>query len=542
MPLAAVPTDDLLRAIHRGDRIAAQQAIYDGADINYRGTANNFALNGWSPLTKSIAALYGTIISTQSLINTLCTDVTTGALIGTGLAGIASLITRSPYPIAITAAIGGLACYSCAPLIKYFNRSAINDRFAITKMLLKSAKNSGVLQDGALAAKVWQDGYSLLHSQDICPPYDARTPDREYTDLLTDIVHKLPAPQQKTENAAHIENDFVADHVFEKIDAIGRLPIIFHPAYDMTLYGIEKLHPFDTQKYGKIVKKLMADLDFRRDQFREPQVAVSHDDMLRVHTQEYIDSLQHKTTLVHVADMPAFYFLPNWLLQKKLIEPVKLATQGTIDAALLALEYGWAINLGGGYHHAKRAERVDGGFCFINDICIAAAIVLEQHPEYNVLIIDLDAHQGNGHEEIAQGNPNIAIFDMYNADTWPGDYAVQERINYNYPLKSGTADKEYLDILTRELPRAIDQVKPDLIIYNAGSDIYIKDMIGRLAVSEKGIIERDDFVFQQALGRKIPIMMLLSGGYHADSYRTVSESIKNVWNKYLKNMCQQGSL
>ena len=211
-----------------------------------------------------------------------------------------------------------------------------------------------------------------------------------------------------------------------------------------------------------------------------------------------------------------------------------MATGGTIIGADLALEYGWAINLSGGYHHAKRAEPVAGGFCIINDICIAARKVLMKHPNYRILIVDLDAHQGNGHEDVAETEKQIAIFDVYNGKTWPGDFACQERINYNFPVDGRkTDDKAYLTLLAKELPKAIDTVKPDLIIYNAGTDVYYEDPIGCMALTKQGIINRDEMVFTHALTRNIPILMVLSGGYHAQSYAIISASVENIWKKLL---------
>ena len=230
---------------------------------------------------------------------------------------------------------------------------------------------------------------------------------------------------------------------------------------------------------------------------------VSDADLALVHCNEYVTSLQNSATIGILADMDSLGRLPNSFVKKVLLDPVKLATGGTILATELAREYGWSINIAGGYHHAKSRELVRG-FCLINDICIAAKKILMKDPEAKILIVDLDAHQGNGHEEIAAEDKRIAIVDFYNADTWPGDYPCQKRINFDYPLKAHTKDAEYLNLLKQELPKVIDIVKPTLIIYNAGTDIFEKDPLGMLSISRQGIIERDQFVFKEAIGRKIP--------------------------------------
>lgn len=165
-----------------------------------------------------------------------------------------------------------------------------------------------------------------------------------------------------------------------------------------------------------------------------------------------------------------------------------------------------------------------------------------QYPHFRILVVDLDAHQGNGVTQIARNQKNIFIFDMYNGDTWPGDFVEKERIDFDYPLKAYMKDEEYLSLLAKELPKAIDSVKPDLIIYNAGTDIYFKDTIGALGITAQGITKRDEIVFENALNRNIPITMVFSGGYHTDSALIISESLKNLFNKLFRPFNNVGSV
>lgn len=76
--------------------------------------------------------------------------------------------------------------------------------------------------------------------------------------------------------------------------------------------------------------------------------------------------------------------------------------------------------------------------------------------------------------------------------------------------------------------KAIRSAKPDLIIYNAGTDVYEGDSLGRMKLSREGIIERDFFVFSQAIKQEIPILMVLSGGYSKASAEIVADSIENI--------------
>ncbi len=534
--LQADPTKNLFTAIESHDVQAAQQAISQGADINAHGTTSDtdFAATDWNPLMRSIAQLNSTIIKSQSYINT--TFNLSKYLFGAGVAlgGLASLYTGSWYPLAITAGISSLPLLFGHQVVKSFDADAIDNQFTITQSLLSHSKidknYSG--RNAISASTIANNGYELLHSKDICPPAPALTPDNKYDAIMKTIVSQLPAPSLASSSAKD-SNYFKQASEFKPVNKLEKLPIIFDANYDITFGGLENLHPFDTKKYGKVSKYILDKFALTRQQFYTP-TSVTDQDLLLVHTQDYLNSLKSSLTLGLIADMPILGLLPNSFAQKALLDPVKLATGGTILGADLALEHGWAINLSGGYHHAKSTKPVNGGFCIINDICIAARKVLMKHPELRILIVDLDAHQGNGHEEVARNDKQIAIFDIYNGKTWPGDFACQERINFNFPVDGRkTNDIIYLKLLKDELPKAIDLVKPNMIIYNAGTDVYYQDPIGGMSLTKAGIIERDEVVFTQALSRNIPILMVLSGGYHSQSYAIISESVENLWNKLL---------
>jgi len=301
------------------------------------------------------------------------------------------------------------------------------------------------------------------------------------------------------------------------------VPIVFHPKYDITLLGIERFSPFDTKKYGKIAAHLQKAFD-NSLAFQRPN-KITDEQLLMVHTADYLKSLKSSTTIACGVGMLGLSLVPNFILQRALLNPMRYATGGTVLGAQLALQYGWAINLSGGYHHAKATK--GDGFCFFADISLAIKIMRLAHPSLKVLVVDLDAHQGNGVESLAYGDSQTFIFDIYNADGYPsGDCA--SRINFPYPLHCGARDEEYLTILKTELPKVIAHVQPDLIIYNAGTDIYERDELGGLHVSREGIIERDHFVFEQAFISHIPILMVLSGGYSKESAEIIGASLEHI--------------
>jgi len=315
------------------------------------------------------------------------------------------------------------------------------------------------------------------------------------------------------------------------------IPIVYHKNYNITFGPFTKLislvHPFDTSKYGKIFDHLTKTMKLKKHRFHTPTCKISDEKLLTVHTQAYLDSLKQSSTIARVAEVPAEW-VPNSWLQSLLLNPVKWATQGTIQAGLLALEHDWAINLAGGYHHAKKTG--GQGFCFFADIILAIKEILKVFPDYNFLIVDLDAHQGNGHESYRRTDEQIRdhvdIFDMYNGWVYPRDLQEKPYITYDVPVGSGITSQNYLSKLKQELPKAFKKKNYDFIVYVAGTDIYEEDRLGRMNVSKQAIIERDEFVFQQAFDNKAQILMLPAGGYTKESHAIVSQSIENLITKF----------
>lgn len=308
-----------------------------------------------------------------------------------------------------------------------------------------------------------------------------------------------------------------------------KIPIVFSPRYDMGVLGIERFHPFDAGKPGR-VHRLLVEGGIDPGRFFIPE-KVSDKDLLLVHTPGYLSSLGRSAAVATIAELPVAALIPNAFLRRGLLDPMRYATGGTVLGANLALRYGWAINLSGGYHHAK--ADTGGGFCFFADIPVAVNKLWEDKAELKVLVVDLDAHQGNGTASILSGDGRVHLFDIYNRDIYPRDGEARRHVAYDHPVGSGTGDAEYLALLRRELPRAVEETDPDLIIYNAGTDIFERDPLGGMAVTDRGIIARDEFVFRTAIGRHIPILMVLSGGYTMESAGIIARSIGNLIGKVL---------
>ncbi len=302
------------------------------------------------------------------------------------------------------------------------------------------------------------------------------------------------------------------------------IPIVYSDNYDISLFGIESLHSFDSKKYGKVAKYIINQTDFEKEDFYAPE-KISKQDLLLVHTSEYLKTLEKPETVSKIAEVRNLSVVPSFIIQNKLLDPMLYATGGTLLGARLAIKNGWAINLSGGYHHAKAES--GGGFCFYADVPVAINKLWQDNKDLRVLIIDLDAHQGNGNSSIFKDDSRVFILDVFQKDNYPYNDEAKNYVDFSYPVDS-IEDEEYLGIIKEAIPDAISQSNPDLIVYNSGTDIYIEDPLGRMRISKEAIIERDELVFKSARSENIPVLMVLSGGYSSASYEIIGESIVNL--------------
>jgi histone deacetylase 11 len=211
---------------------------------------------------------------------------------------------------------------------------------------------------------------------------------------------------------------------------------------------------------------------------------------------------------------------------------MQIATKGSLDAACFALEYGWGINLSGGYHHASLYN--GEGFCIYADITLVVKYLNDWFPEkcLKFMIIDLDAHQGNGYAKDLINDHNTFILDAYNPYIYPNDNYAKEGIKCDIHVLSMDDDEKYLNKINSSIVNSIEEFSPSFIIYNAGTDCLDGDPLGRLSISKEGIIKRDEIVFELAIKNKIPIVMLMSGGYQRSNGEIIGQSIENLIVKF----------
>jgi acetoin utilization deacetylase AcuC-like enzyme len=232
--------------------------------------------------------------------------------------------------------------------------------------------------------------------------------------------------------------------------------------------------------------------------------------VLLTHTASYLQQLLCQTLTERQQRVIGF------TQSQELTERELIIMQGTIDCALAALGAGIALNIAGGTHHAF-ADHGEG-FCLLNDMAIAANYLLKHGLVKQIMIIDLDVHQGNGTAKLFEDEPRVFTFSMHGATNYP---FKKERSDLDIGLENGTTDQIYLDLLYEALPKLLANVKPDFVFYLAGVDILDTDKFGKLSVTLEGCKKRDDFVLSQLKTHSIPCAVALGGGYSPDVNRIV---------------------
>jgi acetoin utilization deacetylase AcuC-like enzyme len=189
----------------------------------------------------------------------------------------------------------------------------------------------------------------------------------------------------------------------------------------------------------------------------------------------------------------------------------QLAAGGTVLAARLALEYGIACNTAGGSHHARRSQ--GAGFCTFNDVAVASLLLMAEGLAENILVIDLDVHQGDGTADILAIEPRVFTFSMHGEHNYPPRKVAS---SLDIALPDGTGDAAYLETLGQVLPILSGKGRWDLVFYNAGVDPHREDRLGRLALSDEGLRRRERAVIGQFRERDVPVCGIIGGGYSSD--------------------------
>jgi acetoin utilization deacetylase AcuC-like enzyme len=267
-------------------------------------------------------------------------------------------------------------------------------------------------------------------------------------------------------------------------------------------------HVWPTSKYRLVAEALNAKVI-------EPSL-VSWADLALVHTSEYLEKLRfNRLTPDEVATLE----LP-WA--PDMADAFRVMVGGTCEAAGAALDRGRSAHIGGGLHHAFANH--GEGFCPLNDIAVAIRVLQRDGRLRRAAIVDCDVHHGNGTAMIFEGDPAVFTFSIHQQHNYP---LFKPRSDLDVGLEDGARDARYLDALRDALP-AILQSGPELIVYVAGADPFESDRLGGLSLTKAGLAARDALVIGAARHARVPIVVVLAGGYAVDVQDTVEIHVATI--------------
>lgn len=307
------------------------------------------------------------------------------------------------------------------------------------------------------------------------------------------------------------------------------LPLVYHPNYSCPF---PEDHRFVMSKFVRLHDYcLQHGLIGQHNLFRpEP---VSQQVMSIAHAMPYLQMISEQNDDTDPENKKAWrrIGLP-W--SQGLVERTFTAPSGTLLTAKLALQYGMASHLAGGTHHAHRD--FGSGFCLLNDLAFTALSLLHSGEVKKVLIFDLDVHQGDGTAAILKDEPRAFTCSIHCEKNFPFRKSASD---LDVGLDKFLEDNAYLDVVERTLNQLLDQHQPDIVLYDAGADVWQGDELGHLNISWNGVQQRDELVLKTCLQRHIPVATVIGGGYDKDHARlakrhaVVVETAAHLFAQYL---------
>ena len=275
-------------------------------------------------------------------------------------------------------------------------------------------------------------------------------------------------------------------------------------------FPLPERHRFPLDKYALLAARVVEDGTCRPEEVIEPG-PIAWDALGRVHAAELLARIRHGELTLREQRGLGLPWSPE------LVERGRRAIAGSVHAARVALERGLAMNLGGGTHHAGRD--FSRGYCLFNDVAVAVAELRREGLACRALVVDCDVHQGDGTAQILGPDPDAFTLSVHGARNYPFQRIPSD---LDVDLATGTGDDEYLEALDGALSVAHARLPaPDIAFYLAGADPWEGDRLGRLALSKAGLLARDALVLDRLRAARVPVCVVLAGGYADDVRDTV---------------------
>jgi len=287
---------------------------------------------------------------------------------------------------------------------------------------------------------------------------------------------------------------------------------------DTFVLPLPESHRFPMAKYRRLRERLVEERVLDAGDLSVPEAA-AWDDLLLVHDAAYVDAVASGTLSADAQRRIGFPWSPM------MVERSRRSVGATIAAAREVVRGAASVsaNLAGGTHHAFR-DRGEG-YCVFNDVAVAAVLMLQSGAVARVAVVDCDVHQGNGTAAIFRDEPAVFTCSFHGANNFP---FRKETSDLDVTFDDGAGDDEYLAALGAHVPAVLDGHRPDLVFYLAGADPYEGDRLGRLRLTIDGLRARDRLVFEACRARRLPVVVVMGGGYARDVDAIVSIHVNTI--------------
>ncbi len=305
------------------------------------------------------------------------------------------------------------------------------------------------------------------------------------------------------------------------------LAVLYRP--ELREYDFGAGHPFQGERFAAFIEVMGRNLNEEDYRIIEAEAA-TEEDLLLVCEKEYIDFTRDYFSAPAIG--PG---LPDEFIRFHSWDNVPAREPGRVEEAARLIvgqaklacdlvqnkQYEKVVSVGGGLHHAKSAY--GEGFCLYNDVAYCGRYLLEHYNLERILILDTDAHAGNGTAEYFYDDPRVLFIDLHQEALYPFTGFISETgsgegkgFKINIPLPAGAGDDSYRLVFESIVVPLAREFSPQVIIWNGGSDPYFADALTDLGLTLKGLGMLGEKVENLAGICEGRVIYLIGSGYNDD--------------------------
>ncbi len=264
-------------------------------------------------------------------------------------------------------------------------------------------------------------------------------------------------------------------------------------------YDFGEGHSFRSDRFEKFLE-LFKEKFGKNESFElSENITLATDEELKLwHDEDYIEAMKEASQGKDVSGLFRFTSQDNINpITGKFPSGIEEGARAVVKNSILATDYiqqretEKAVSIGGGLHHAMSGY--GEGFCIYNDVVIAVKHAIKKYKLERVLILDTDAHAGNGTCKAFYSNPDVLFIDLHQRGIYPGTGFTDEigqgkgkGFTVNLPLVAGTGDRAYELIFDKIVFPIAEEFKPQLIVRYGGSDPHFADSLTGLGLTLDG--------------------------------------------------------